>query len=128
MEKTQREYYLNEQMKAIQRELGESDEGRDDSGRISRRRSRRPSSRRRPATRRSAELKKLKPDVAHVGRGHGGAQLSRLDALDPVGQAQPVKKDLNKAQEVLDDDHYGLEKVKERIVEYLAVQQRARRS
>ena len=65
-------------------------------------------------------------DVADVGRGHGRAQLPRLDAVDPVGQEDPkIKKDLGLAQKVLDDDHYGLEKVKDRIVEFLAVQSRS---
>jgi len=124
MEKTQREYYLNEQMKAIQRELGEGDDGRDDIGEYERQIEEVKLSKeaREKAT---AELKKLRnmspmSAEATVVRNYLDWMLSI-----PWGRKSRVKKDLVKAQEVLDNDHYGLEKVKERIVEYLAVQQRS---
>jgi ATP-dependent Lon protease len=84
MEKTQREYYLNEQMKAIQKELGDGEDGRDELAELEER-SRRPSSRRKPARRRR-RAEEAAPDEPDVGRGDGRAQLSRLAALDPVGQ------------------------------------------
>ena len=123
MERTQREYYLNEQMKAIQRELGEG-EGQDELGvRGAHRQDQALQGGPREGDRR--ELKKLRHDEPDVGRGHGRAQLPRLDAVDPVEEADQDQEGLRAAQKVLDDDHYGLEKVKDRIVEYLAVQPRA---
>ena len=124
MEKTQREYYLNEQMKAIQRELGEGDEGRDDIGEYEHQiEETKLSDEARDKAR--AELKKLKnmspmSAEATVVRNYLDWMLSI-----PWGKKSRVKKNLDKAQEVLDADHYGLEKVKERMVEYLAVQQRS---
>jgi ATP-dependent Lon protease len=122
MEKTQREYYLNEQMKAIQKELGD-DEGRDDLVELEERiaKTKLTKEAREKAV---AELKKLKsmsPMSAEstVSRNY----LDWLLSL-PWGVKSKVKKDLSFAQQVLDGEHYGLEKVKERIVEYLAVQQR----
>jgi len=124
MEKTQREYYLNEQMKAIQKELGDGEEG-------------------------SSELAELEAKIAEVklskeAREKVDAELKKLKNMSPMsaeatvvrnymdwilalpwGTKSRVKKDLGRAQEILDKDHYGLEKVKERIVEYLAVQQRS---
>ena len=126
MEKTQREYYLNEQMKAIQRELGEGDEGRDDIAEYERQIEEvKLSTEAREKAR--GELKKLKnmspmSAEATVVRNYLDWMLSI-----PWGKKSRVKKDLGKAQEVLDTDHYGLEKVKERMVEYLAVQQRSSR-
>ena len=123
MEKTQREYYLNEQMKAIQKELGDED-GRDELGELEDRIEKTKLSKeaREKAT---AELKKLRQmspmsAEATVVRNYLDWMLGI-----PWGKRSKVKKDLNAAQAVLDNDHFGLDKVKERIVEYLAVQQRA---
>ncbi|MGF1501216.1 MAG: endopeptidase La [Paracoccaceae bacterium] len=124
MEKTQREYYLNEQMKAIQRELGEGDDGRDEIAEIEERvRNTKLSQEAREKC--EAEMKKLRQmspmsAEATVVRNY----LDWILSL-PWNVKSRVKKDLGKAEEVLDLDHYGLEKVKERIVEYLAVQQRS---
>ena len=123
MEKTQREYYLNEQMKAIQKELGESEDGSDELTDIAERikKVRLTKEAREKAT---AELKKLK----NMSQMSAEATVVRnyLDWLlgIPWKKKSKIKKDLSLAQEVLDRDHHGLEKVKERIVEYLAVQQR----
>ncbi|HEY1900585.1 MAG TPA: endopeptidase La [Steroidobacteraceae bacterium] len=123
MEKSQREYYLNEQMKAIQKELGEMDEG-------------------------GNELTELEQKIAKAGmpkeaREKAGAELNKLKMMSPMSaeatvvrnyidwlvkvpwkKRTKVLKDIAKAEAVLDEDHFGLEKVKERIVEYLAVQHR----
>ena len=123
MEKSQREYYLNEQMKAIQKELGDMDETPN-------------------------ELDELANKIAEAGmtkeaREKADSELKKLKMMSPMSaeatvvrnyidwlvnvpwkKRSKVRKDLSKAQEVLDADHYGLEKVKERILEYLAVQQR----
>ncbi len=123
MEKTQREYYLNEQLKAIQKELGETDDGRDETAEI------------------EENIKKTK--LTKEARDKSLAELKKLKGMSPMSaeatvvrnyldwmlsipwkKRTRVKKDLKGAQEVLDQDHYGLEKVKERIVEYLAVQHR----
>ncbi len=123
MEKTQREYYLNEQLKAIQKELGESDEGRDETTEIEEKINSTKLSK--EAKEKSlAELKKLKSmspmsAEATVLRNYLDWMLSI-----PWKKRSRVNKDLKVAQEILDADHYGLEKVKERIVEYLAVQTR----
>jgi ATP-dependent Lon protease len=126
MERTQREYYLNEQMKAIQKELGDGDEGQNELAELETKiKDTRLS---KEALEKSvAELKKLKSmspmsAEATVVRNY----LDWLLAL-PWGKKSRVKKDLTRAEKVLDDDHYGLEKVKERIVEYLAVQQRSKK-
>jgi len=123
MEKTQREYYLNEQMKAIQKELGETDEGRDELSELEERIEKTKLSKE-ARTKAEAELKKLRqmsPMSAEstVVRNYLDWMLSI-----PWGSKAKVKKDLDAAEEVLDTDHYGLEKVKERILEYLAVQKR----
>jgi ATP-dependent Lon protease len=123
MEKTQREYYLNEQMKAIQRELGDGEEGQNELGELEEKIKKTKFSKE-ARDRANAELKKLKQmspmsAEATVVRNY----LDWLLAL-PWGKKSKVKRDLVYAQEVLDADHYGLEKVKERIVEYLAVQSR----
>jgi ATP-dependent Lon protease len=123
MEKTQREYYLNEQMKAIQKELGETDEGRDETAELEDKINKTKLSK--EAKEKSlAELKKLKSmspmsAEATVVRNYLDWMLGI-----PWKKRSRVKKDLNEAQNILDTDHYGLEKVKERIVEYLAVQAR----
>jgi len=125
MEKTQREYYLNEQMKAIQKELGgEGDEGRDELQEL------------------EARIEKTK--LSKEAREKVDGEMRKLRQMSPMSAEATVvrnyldwilsvpwnakgrvKKDLVKAEEILDVDHFGLEKVKERIIEYLAVQQRA---
>jgi ATP-dependent Lon protease len=123
MEKSQREYYLNEQMKAIQKELGEMDEGGNEISEL--------------------EQKINKAGMPKEARDKAGGELNKLKMMSPMSaEATVVRnyidwlikvpwkkrtriiKDISRAQKVLDEDHYGLEKVKERIVEYLAVQQR----
>jgi ATP-dependent Lon protease len=123
MEKTQREYYLNEQMKAIQKELGEGEDGRDEAAELEER------------------IKKAK--LSKEAREKANAELKKLRSMSPMSAEATVvrnyldwllsipwnkksklKNDLEYAQEVLDADHFGLDKVKERIVEYLAVQSR----
>ena len=124
MEKTQREYYLNEQMKAIQKELNEGEEGLDELAELEKRIEETKLSKE-AHEKAKTELKKLR-------------QMSPMSAeatvvrnyLDwilgvPWNKRSRVKKDIKAAQKILDKDHYGLEKVKERILEYLAVQQRA---
>ncbi len=125
MERTQREYYLNEQMKAIQRELGSGDgEGQDDASEYEEKIEATKLSK--EAREKSlAELKKLRSmspmsAEATVVRNYLDWMLSI-----PWGKKSRIKKDLGAAQKVLDDDHYGLEKVKDRIVEFLAVQSRS---
>ncbi|MFG1298816.1 endopeptidase La [Xanthobacter sp. V3C-3] len=123
MEKTQREYYLNEQMKAIQKELGDED-GRDDLQELEDRikRTKLTKEAREKATHELKKLRQMSPMSAEatVVRNY----LDWLLSI-PWNVKSKVKKDLNYAQEILDSDHYGLDKVKERIVEYLAVQSRA---
>ena len=123
MEKTQREYYLNEQMKAIQKELGDGDEGKDELTEIEEKIEKTKLSKE-AKTKAEAELKKLRqmsPMSAEstVVRNYLDWMLSI-----PWNIRGKLKSNLQKAEEVLDRDHYGLEKVKERIVEYLAVQKR----
>jgi ATP-dependent Lon protease len=124
MEKTQREYYLNEQMKAIQRELGDSEDGRDDASEYEDKIEATKLSKE-AREKALAELKKLRSmspmsAEATVVRNYLDWMLSI-----PWGKRTRVKKDLGAAEKILNDDHYGLEKVKERIIEYLAVQQRS---
>ncbi|PJI91522.1 ATP-dependent Lon protease [Yoonia maricola] len=126
MERTQREYYLNEQMKAIQKELGDGEEGQNEVDEL--------------------EAKIAETKLSKEAREKVDAELKKLKNMSPMsaeatvvrnymdwilgvpwGVKSRTKKDLHKAQEVLDNDHYGLEKVKERIVEYLAVQQRSKK-
>jgi ATP-dependent Lon protease len=124
MEKTQREYYLNEQLKAIQRELGnESEEGGDELQELANK-IRKTRLSKEARNRANAELKKLRAMApmsaeATVARNY----LDVLLGL-PWGKKSKLKKDIAEAQNILDEDHYGLEKVKDRIVEYLAVQAR----
>lgn len=125
MERTQREYYLNEQMKAIQKELGDSDGGGTDD-----------------ATEYDTKIAEIK--LSKEAKEKALAEVKKLRNMSPMsaeatvvrnyldwllsipwGKRSRVKKDLDHAQMILDRDHYGLEKVKERIVEYLAVQQRS---
>jgi ATP-dependent Lon protease len=123
MEKTQREYYLNEQMKAIQKELGDSEEGRDDLAEIEQKIEKTKLSRE-AREKALGELKKLR----QMSPMSAEATVVRnyLDWLltIPWGVKGKIKRDLDEAQVILDEDHYGLEKVKDRIVEYLAVQNR----
>ena len=124
MERTQREYYLNEQMKAIQKELGDGEEG---AGEVA-----------------ELEAKVIATKLSKEAREKADAEIKKLKNMSPMsaeatvvrnyldwmlsipwGKKSRVKKDLGHAQKVLDTDHYGLDKVKERIVEYLAVQQRS---
>ena len=126
MERTQREYYLNEQMKAIQKELGDGPEGQDDTSEYEEKIENTKLTKE-AKEKAEAELKKLKQmspmsAEATVVRNY----LDWMFSI-PWGTQSRVKKDLNRAQGILDDDHYGLEKVKERIVEYLAVQQRSKK-
>ena len=125
MEKTQREYYLNEQMKAIQKELGEGEDGKDELGEL------------------EIKLKKLR--LSKEGKEKAFAELKKLRSMSAMSAeasvirnylewiiSTPWKRptriisDLKSAQKVLDQDHYGLEKVKDRTLEYLAVQQRTK--
>ena len=123
MEKTQREYYLNEQLKAIQKELGEIDEGRDELTSLSKA----ISDAKMPKLAKEkclSELKKLKSmspmsAEATVVRNY----LDWMTEL-PWSNKTKINTDLKNAQKILDEDHYGLEKVKERIIEFLAVQKR----
>ncbi|ULB09408.1 endopeptidase La [Cereibacter azotoformans] len=124
MERTQREYYLNEQMKAIQKELGDGEEGQNEIAELEERIAKTELSKE-ARDKAEAEVKKLKSmspmsAEATVVRNY-------LDWLlgVPWGVKSRTKKDLTKAEAVLDADHHGLEKVKERIVEYLAVQARS---
>ncbi len=126
MEKTQREYYLNEQLKAIQKELGEGEDGRDELAEL--------------------EEKLAKTKLTKEAREKGTAELKKLRSMSPMSaeatvvrnyldwllgipwkKYSRVNRDITKAENVLNDDHYGLDKVKERILEYLAVQQRTRK-
>ena len=126
MEKTQREYYLNEQMKAIQKELGEGEDGRDEAAEL------------------EARIKATK--LSKEAREKSLAEVKKLRSMSPMSAEATVvrnyldwmlsipwkkrtriKKDIKNAEKILNDDHYGLQQVKERILEYLAVQQRARK-
>jgi ATP-dependent Lon protease len=123
MEKTQREYYLNEQMKAIQKELGD-EEGRDELAELEDKIKKTKLSKeaRDKATHELKKLRQMSPMSAEatVVRNY----LDWLLSI-PWGRKSKIKKDLHLAEQILDHDHFGLEKVKERIVEYLAVQTRA---
>tara|TARA_Y100001970_G_scaffold85540_1_gene107893 strand:- start:5449 stop:7836 length:2388 start_codon:yes stop_codon:yes gene_type:complete len=123
MEKTQREYYLNEQLKAIQKELGEIEEGKDEISNLTK--------------------SIMKAKMPKEAQGKCLAELRKLKAMSPMsaeatvvrnyldwmielpwGNKSKIIKDLKSAQDILDEDHYGLDKVKERIIEFLAVQKR----
>jgi ATP-dependent Lon protease len=123
MEKSQREYYLNEQMKAIQKELGEMDEGGNEVTELEQKiaRAGMPKEAREKATGELNKLKMMSPMSAEAT-----VVRNYIDWLVKVPWKKRTKilKDIARAEQVLDEDHYGLEKVKERIVEYLAVQQR----
>ena len=123
MEKSQREYYLNEQMKAIQKELGEIDDAPNDLDELARKiaEAGMPKAVEAKARNEFNKLKQMSPMSAEAG-----VVRNYLDWLlgVPWKKRSKVRKDLKAAQDVLDADHYGLEKVKERILEYLAVQSR----
>ena len=126
MERTQREYYLNEQMKAIQKELGDGEEGEGEVAELEAKIAGTKLSKE-AREKADAEMKKLKnmspmSAEATVVRNYLDWMLSI-----PWGVKSRVKKDLGRAEAILDGDHFGLEKVKERIVEYLAVQQRSQK-
>ena len=126
MERTQREYYLNEQMKAIQKELGDGEDGSNEIAELEARIAETKLSKE-AREKADTELKKLKSmspmsAEATVVRNYLDWMLSI-----PWGVKSRTKKNLGNAEKVLDADHYGLEKVKERIVEYLAVQQRSKK-
>ena len=126
MEKSQREYYLNEQMKAIQKELGELDDAPDEFDALSKKiaDAKMPKEAEDKA---KAELQKLK--MMSPMSAEATVLRSYIEWLTnvPWNKRSPVKKDLSRAEGVLNEDHYGLEKVKERILEYLAVQQRVKK-
>jgi ATP-dependent Lon protease len=126
MEKTQREYYLNEQLKAIQKELGEGEDGKDEMAEL--------------------EDKIIKTKLSKEAHDKALAELKKLRSMSPMSaeatvvrnyldwmlslpwhKRTKVRRDINDAERVLNADHFGLEKVKERILEYLAVQQRMRK-
>ncbi|WP_422029101.1 endopeptidase La [Roseovarius sp.] len=126
MERTQREYYLNEQMKAIQKELGDGEDGEGEIAELEEKIAETKLSKE-AREKAEGELKKLKnmspmSAEATVVRNYLDWMLSI-----PWNKKSRVKKDLSRAEEILDADHHGLEKVKERIVEYLAVQQRSKK-
>ena len=126
MERTQREYYLNEQMKAIQKELGDGEEGQNEIAELEEKAARFKLSKE-AKEKVDSEIKKLK----NMSPMSAEATVVR-NYLDwilgiPWNVRSRIKKDLGRAEKILDEDHYGLEKVKERIVEYLAVQQRSRK-
>ncbi len=123
MEKTQREYYLNEQLKAIQKELGEIDEGKDEMKSLSKAiaEAKMPKQAKEKCLSEFKKLKSMSPMSAEatVVRNY----LDWMTEL-PWSNKSKINTDLNNAQKILDEDHYGLEKVKERIIEFLAVQKR----
>jgi len=123
MEKTQREYYLNEQMKAIQRELGEQDDSRDELLELEKRIKKTKLSKE-ARSKADAELKKLR-NMSPMS-AESTVVRNYLDWLlsIPWGKAKQKPIDLQRAEDILNEDHYGLDKVKERILEYLAVQSR----
>jgi ATP-dependent Lon protease len=123
MEKSQREYYLNEQMKAIQKELGELDEGPNEAEELAKKIEKAGMSKE-AREKAESELKKLK--MMSPMSAEATVVRNYIDWLVnvPWKKRSKIQKDLSKAEEILEADHYGLEKVKERILEYLAVQQR----
>jgi ATP-dependent Lon protease len=126
MEKSQREYYLNEQMKAIQKELGDMDEAPNELDELQARidEAKMPEEAREKAESELGKLKMMSPMSAEAS-----VVRSYIDWMVSVPWAKrsKIKHDLNRATKILDEDHYGLEEVKERILEYLAVQKRVRK-
>ena len=127
MEKTQREYYLNEQLKAIQKELGEIEDGKDETSSLNRAiiKSKMPKEVQKKCMNELNKLKNMSPMSAEAT-----VVRNYLDWMIDVPwyKKDKIDIDLNKALKVLDEDHYGLEKVKERIIEFLAVQKRMEKS
>ncbi|MHB8741532.1 MAG: endopeptidase La [Sulfuricaulis sp.] len=123
MEKSQREYYLNEQMKAIQKELGELEEGPNEAEELAKKIEKAGMSKE-AREKAESELKKLK--MMSPMSAEATVVRNYIDWLVnvPWKKRTKIQKELTKAEEILENDHYGLEKVKERILEYLAVQQR----
>ncbi|HXV25524.1 MAG TPA: endopeptidase La [Alphaproteobacteria bacterium] len=126
MEKTQREYYLNEQLKAIQKELGEGEDGRDEIAELEERIQKTKLSKE-AREKAMGEVKKLR--TMSPMSAEATVVRNYLDWILSIPWSKPtkIKRDINLAEKILDADHYGLEKVKERILEYLAVQQRMRK-
>ncbi|GAB5449881.1 MAG: endopeptidase La [Halioglobus sp.] len=126
MEKSQREYYLNEQMKAIQKELGDMDEAPNELDELQTRigEAKMPTEAREKAEAELAKLKMMSPMSAEAS-----VVRSYIDWMVsvPWSKRSKVKHDLKRASAILDEDHYGLEEVKDRILEYLAVQKRVRK-
>src|SRR5262245_23635669 len=126
MEKTQREYYLNEQLKAIQKELGEGEDGKDELAEIEERikKTRFSKEAREKATAEIKKLRSMSPMSAEAT-----VVRNYLDWMLSIPWKKPtkIKRDIKLAEKVLNTDHYGLDKVKERILEYLAVQQRMKK-
>ena len=125
MEKTQREYYLNEQLKAIQKELGSSEEGKNEFDEIEEK-IKKAGLTKEAKEKANSELKKLK-NMSPMS-AEATVVRSYIDWLVsiPWKEKIKIKADINKAREILDNDHYGLEKVKDRIIEFLAVQKRTK--
>jgi ATP-dependent Lon protease len=124
MEKTQREYYLNEQMKAIQKELGDSGEGQDEISEFEEKASKIKLSKE-AKEKVDGELKKLRNMSAMSAESTVVRNYLDWILSIPWGKRSRIRKDLSEAEKMLDNDHYGLTKVKERILEFLAVQQRS---
>ncbi len=127
MEKSQREYYLNEQMKAVQKELGEIDEVSNETDELEERIAKSGMTAE-AKTKAESELKKLK--MMSPMSAEATVVRSYIECLTdvPWKKRSRVHQDLERAEKILNEDHYGLEKVKERIIEYLAVQQRVKKS
>ena len=126
MEKTQREYYLNEQLKAIQKELGEGEDGKDESAEIEERINKTRLSKE-AHEKAMGELKKLRSMSPMSAEATVVRNYLDWILTIPWKKRSKVKKDIRLAEKILDTDHYGLDKVKERIIEYLAVQQRTQK-
>ena len=126
MEKTQREYYLNEQMKAIQKELGEGEDGKDDVQEYEEKIENTKLSKE-AKEKCYAEIKKLRSMSPMSAESSVIRNYLDWVLTIPWGKKTKVKRDINFAEKVFMEDHYGLEKVKERILEYLAVQQRIKK-
>src|SRR6201997_2085632 len=126
MEKTQREYYLNEQLKAIQKELGEGEDGRDEMAELEDRINKTKFSKE-ARDKAIAELKKLRSMSPMSAEATVVRNFLAWLLSVPWHNRSKIKRDIKGAEKVLDADHFGLEKVKERILEYLAVQQRMKK-
>ncbi len=126
MEKSQREYYLNEQMKAIQRELGDGDEARDELDELAEKVKKTKLSKE-ARTKAEAEMKKLRQMSPMSAESTVVRNYLEWMTSIPWGKKRRAKVELQKAEAILDEDHYGLEKVKERILEHLAVQARTKK-